>query len=132
MLHVSYVVVILAYFLRGILQMQTKLLLFHSRVKSFHHMLVTFPIPKAVGNQGGDFEEKNILKVISSEFPCDGKREFSMGCECGKRNVTDEIEKHCQTSARIEGGGKGSIFFHLGLTPSLTERQNLSVCEISK
>ena len=68
-------------------------------------------------------KKKNILKVISSEFPCDGKREFTMGCECGKRNVTDEIEKHCQASARIEGGGKGSIFSHLGLTPSLTERQ---------
>ena len=69
------------------------------------------------------------MKVISSEFPCDGKREFTMGCECGKRNVTDEIEKHCQASARIEGGGKGSIFF---LTPSLTERQNLNVFEVSK
>ena len=67
--------------------------------------------------------KEEILKVISSEFPCDGKREFSMGCECGKRNVTDEIEKHCQASARIEGGGKGSLFSHLGLTPSLTERQ---------
>ena len=122
MLHVSYVVVILAYFLREILQMQTKL-------KSFHHILVIFPIPKAFANEGGDFEEKNILKVISSEFPCDGKREFTMGCECGKRNVTDEIEKHCQASARIEGGGKGSIFF---LTPSLTERQNLNVFEVSK
>ena len=46
------------------------------------------------------------MKGISSEFPCDGKREFTMGCECGKRNVTEEIERHCQASARIEGGGK--------------------------
>ena len=49
---------------------------------------------------------KKAMKGISSEFSCDGKREFSMGCDCGRRNVTEEIERHCQASARIEGGGK--------------------------
>ena len=57
-------------------------------------------------SEGQEGHNKKTLKGISSEFPCDGKREFSMGCECGKRNVTEEIERHCQASARIEGGGK--------------------------
>ena len=55
MLHVSYVVVILAYFLREILQMQTKL-------KSFHHILVISLIPKAFANEGGDFKEKKYFE----------------------------------------------------------------------
>ena len=56
--------------------------------------------------EGQESHDEKTLKVISSEFSCDGKREFSMGCECGRRNVTEEIERHCQASARIEGGGK--------------------------
>ena len=30
---------------------------------------------------------------------------FSMGCECGRRQKNPETERHCQETAKIEGGG---------------------------
>ena len=30
---------------------------------------------------------------------------FSMGCECGRRQKDPEMERHCQETAKIEGGG---------------------------
>ena len=29
---------------------------------------------------------------------------FSMGCECGRRQKDPEVEKHCQATAKIDGG----------------------------
>ena len=39
---------------------------------------------------------------------------FSMGCECGRRQKDPETERHCQASAKIEGGGR--IYFPLETT----------------
>ena len=29
---------------------------------------------------------------------------FSMGCECGRRQKDPEVERHCQATAKIDGG----------------------------
>ena len=39
---------------------------------------------------------------------------FSMGCECGRRQKDPETERHCQASAKIEGGGMIYLPLHSG------------------
>ena len=49
-----------------------------------------------------------------------------MGCECGRRQKDPETERHCQASAKIEGGGR--IYLYFG-APQAPDRFNPKVSE---
>ena len=58
-----------------------------------------------------------VQLILSQSY---GGSKFSMGCECGRRQKDPETERHCQASAKIEGGGRMNLNlgdFHWKLQP---------------